>query len=123
MTSLSRHEKSASCYQSRSSMYIRGVFPRNSKELAEAVPIACIKHIICVWPHNTDQRSGKKTKLTYTVSVVWYVICTSEFPGVPWIAPLLTLVCDLHLRVPWSSVVLHVICNSEFPGVPWVGLY
>ena len=84
MTSLSRHEKSASCYQSRSSMYIRGVFPRNSKELAEAVPIACIKHIICVWPLNTDQRSGKKTKLTYTVSVVWYVICTSEFPGVPW---------------------------------------
>ena len=31
---------SASRYQSRSSMYIRGLIPRNSTELAEAVPIA-----------------------------------------------------------------------------------
>ena len=30
---------SASRYQSKSSMYIRGLIPRNSMELAEAVPI------------------------------------------------------------------------------------
>ena len=29
----------ASCYQSRSSMYILGMIPRNSTELAETVPI------------------------------------------------------------------------------------
>ena len=30
------------CYQSRSSMYIRGLFPRNFAKLAEAVPIAIV---------------------------------------------------------------------------------
>ena len=34
-------ETSASRYQSRSSMYIRGLIPRSSTEYAEAVPIAC----------------------------------------------------------------------------------
>ena len=44
VTSASRYIASASRYhthyQSRSSMYIRGLIPRNSAELAEAVPIA-----------------------------------------------------------------------------------
>ena len=44
MTSASRYITSASPYhpryESRSSMYIRGLIPRNSVELAEAVPIA-----------------------------------------------------------------------------------
>ena len=43
VTSASRYITSASRYhqryQSRSSMYIRGLIPRNSTELAEAVPI------------------------------------------------------------------------------------
>ena len=43
MTSASRYIKAASRYhpryQSRSSMYIRGLIPRNFAELAEAVPI------------------------------------------------------------------------------------
>ena len=39
MTSASLYVTSASRYQSRSSMYIRGLIPRNSTELAEAVPI------------------------------------------------------------------------------------
>ena len=44
-TSASRYITSASCYhprsQSGSSMYIRGLIPRNFAELAEAVPIDC----------------------------------------------------------------------------------
>ena len=36
---------SASRYQSRSSMYIRGLIPRNSMGLAEAVPIGCRRSI------------------------------------------------------------------------------
>ena len=39
VTSASSYVTSASRYQSRSSMYIRGLFPRNSTELAEVVPI------------------------------------------------------------------------------------
>ena len=39
VTSASRYVELASRYQSRSSMYIRGLIPRNSVELAEAVPI------------------------------------------------------------------------------------
>ena len=43
VTSALRYITSASsyhlCYQSRSSMYIRGLIPRNFAELAEAVPI------------------------------------------------------------------------------------
>ena len=38
ITSASRHDPR---YQSRSSMYIRGLIPRNFAELAEAVPIGC----------------------------------------------------------------------------------
>ena len=37
--SSSRYVTSVSRYQSRSSMYIRGLIPRNSTILAEAVPI------------------------------------------------------------------------------------
>ena len=47
VTSASRNITSASCYHpryhSRSSMYIRGLIPRNFDELAEAVPIACCR--------------------------------------------------------------------------------
>ena len=46
VTSASRYVTSASHYhpryQSRSSMYIRGLIPRNFAELAEAVPIASV---------------------------------------------------------------------------------
>ena len=45
VTSASCYITSASCYhpryQSRSSMYIRGLIPRKSAELDEAVPIGC----------------------------------------------------------------------------------
>ena len=45
VTSASLYKTSASRYhpryQSRSSMYIRGLIPRNFAELAEAVPIGC----------------------------------------------------------------------------------
>ena len=40
VTSASCYVTSASRYQSRSSMYIRGMIPRNSTELADVVPIA-----------------------------------------------------------------------------------
>ena len=40
MTSASRYPTSVSRYQSRSTMYIRGLILWNSMELAEAVPIA-----------------------------------------------------------------------------------
>ena len=40
VTSASRYVTSASHYQSRPRMYIRGLIPWNSTELAEAVPIA-----------------------------------------------------------------------------------
>ena len=36
---------STSRYQSRSSMYIRGLIPRNSTELAEAVPIVLYEQL------------------------------------------------------------------------------
>ena len=39
VTSASRYVTSASRYQSRYSMHIRGLIPRNSTELAEPVPI------------------------------------------------------------------------------------
>ena len=42
MTSASRYLPSTSRYQNRSSMYIQGLIPRNSMELAEAVPIGVI---------------------------------------------------------------------------------
>ena len=42
MTSASLYVTSASRYQSRSSMYIRGLIPRKSMELAEAVPIGVL---------------------------------------------------------------------------------
>ena len=43
ITSASRYQQR---YQSRSSMYIRGLIPRNFAELAEAVPIA-YTYVIC----------------------------------------------------------------------------
>ena len=51
-TSSSNYITSASCdhprYQSRSSMYIRGVIPRNFAELAEVVPIDAIStKVLC----------------------------------------------------------------------------
>ena len=42
VTSASHYVTSASRYQSRSSMYILGLIPRNSTELAEAFPIATL---------------------------------------------------------------------------------
>ena len=45
VTSVTCFVTSASRYQSKSSMYILGLIPRNSTELAEAVPIAA-KHVI-----------------------------------------------------------------------------
>ena len=42
VTSASRYITSASRYQSRLSIYIGGLIQRNSMELAEAVPIACV---------------------------------------------------------------------------------
>ena len=42
VTSASRYIRSASCYQSKSSMYVRDLIPRNFAELAEAVPIEFI---------------------------------------------------------------------------------
>ena len=54
MTSASRYVTSASRYQSRSSMYIQGLIPWSSTELAEAVPIVRMRTIgDCVrtsWP-------------------------------------------------------------------------
>ena len=61
VASVSRHITSASRYhpryQSRSSMYIRGLMPRNFAELAESVPIAekrSIKGDPMVWLHSRD---------------------------------------------------------------------
>ena len=45
VTSASRNVKSASRYQSGSSMYIRGMIPSNSTELAEAVSTVRTAHI------------------------------------------------------------------------------
>ena len=49
MTSVSRYVTKASRYQSRSSMYIRGLIPRNSTALAEAVLIVTYVGQIFVW--------------------------------------------------------------------------
>ena len=56
LTSASRYITSASryhpCYQSRSSMYNRGLIPWNSAELAEADPIVCVctfDYVSCRW--------------------------------------------------------------------------
>ena len=43
VTSSSHYVASASRYESRSSIFTRGLIPRNSTELAEVVPIAQIK--------------------------------------------------------------------------------
>ena len=52
MTSASSYITSASCYhpryQSRFSMYIRGLIPRNFAELADVVPIGMINQGISV---------------------------------------------------------------------------
>ena len=48
MKPASRNTTSASRYQSISSMYMRGLIPRNSTELTEAVPIGSIPNaLIC----------------------------------------------------------------------------
>ena len=52
MTSASRYVTSASCYQSRSSVHIRGMIPRRSMELAEAVPIGEVQ---CHWGHRSKE--------------------------------------------------------------------
>ena len=44
--SASCYVTSASRYQNRSSMYIRGLIPRNSMELAEAVQIVMNNHTV-----------------------------------------------------------------------------
>ena len=58
VTSVSCYLTSASHYhpryQSRSSMYIRGLIPRNFAELAEAVPIACDACAHKVWNQKVD---------------------------------------------------------------------
>ena len=62
VTSASRYITSASCYhlryQSRSSMYIRGLIPRNFAELAEAVPITDERvHDLCRgWLENDNKK-------------------------------------------------------------------
>ena len=57
VTSASRYITSASCYhpryQSRSSMYIRGLIPRNFAELAEVVPINAISTKVLYADSNT----------------------------------------------------------------------
>ena len=69
VTSASRYITSASRkhprYQSRSSMYIRGLIPRNFAELAEAVPIASADDglTLCVgWIHGRIPQFTQKTK-------------------------------------------------------------
>ena len=50
VTSASRYGTSASRFQCRSSMYIRGLIQRNSTELAQAVPIDGPRHNeTCHW--------------------------------------------------------------------------
>ena len=57
VTSASRYVTSASHYQSRTTMYIRGLISRTSRELAEAVPIdsgLCIIALMGI--HATSQK-------------------------------------------------------------------
>ena len=65
VTQASRFVKSASRYQSTSSMYIRGLIPRNSTELAEAVPI-CINMIYQLYPLRTND--------ILPVNLGWYIV-------------------------------------------------
>ena len=61
VTSASRYVKLASRYQSRSSMYIHGLIPLNSTELAEAVQNG-------LWESRTQcPQSGKTTKHTIKI--------------------------------------------------------
>ena len=48
-------------YQSRSSMYIRGLIPRNFAELAEAVPIGGEYDQEIPLTHTADQRNSNRT--------------------------------------------------------------
>ena len=59
MTSASRYVTSALRYQSRSSMYIRGLIPPNSTELAEGVSIALI-----IWRTDVIRSIGGSHNLT-----------------------------------------------------------
>ena len=65
VTSASRYITSASRYhpryQSRSSMYIRGLIPRNFAELAEAVPIGGEYDQEIPLTHTADQRNSHRT--------------------------------------------------------------
>ena len=65
MTSASRYVKSASRYQSRSSMYIRGLILRNSRELADADPIGLKQTIFT--DKKTIYKVGDEVRLAITL--------------------------------------------------------
>ena len=68
LTSASRYATSVSRFQSRSSMYIRGLIPRISTELAKAVPIGG------KISYHTYQRENNKG--AYQTSWIGWLVCT-----------------------------------------------
>ena len=90
VTPASRYITSASRYrpryQSRSSMYIRGLIPRNFAESADAVPIdvKCLKH---EQPSVFGQQNNQPS-FPYTLRVVWLIKTNHSM---------------LLKRIPWST--------------------
>ena len=86
VTSASRYVTSASRYHSRSSMYIRGLIPRNSTGLAKAVPIGmgtCFSvkldnnaiTIKTIDTHSHQNCEFSTTKIKYTkLPYCWYPV-------------------------------------------------
>ena len=74
LTSASHYVTSASRYQSRSSMYIRGLIPLNSTELTEIFPIGAIISIISS-SVIILQRKRELIPLLSNGAMVWSMVC------------------------------------------------
>ena len=90
VTSASRYLTSTSRYQSRPSMYIRGLIPRNSMELAEAVPIEILSSGYQVY--NCNKQLNSFILKTYAA------------------------ISNAHLSHVWKRVKLSGSCISTISG-------
>ena len=84
MTSATRYVTSASRYQSRSSMYIRGLIPRNFTELADAVQIAFRQDVartgnVIIRKQNLHNRNLFKPKPLKTVIEIIFTFSKQAF--------------------------------------------
>ena len=115
VTSASRYVPLASRYRRRSSMFILGLIPRNSPELAEAVPIAISHADVC------SGTSGLNWVLVLSMSIRILLVCKKQsFSRISISYELLLLVNTKIMSIRlnylfYTSVTLNVVyCFSDY---------